>query len=182
MQQPRIPEPERFLSQEYLDVLSDTSATESCRISPAAMQNMHASAAFHYPLEACGLLLGRIDAEGWNIGEAREVANLNTERAADRFILDPQAYQAIDRELAGSGREIIGIWHSHPDCPARPSPTDLVAAWEGFAYIIVSTCQGKPADTRCWAVSDAGNRFAAVRLNAQLPNDQIQETPVGENP
>jgi len=182
MQETRIPEPERFRSQDYLDVLDDMPAVEHCRISQSAMQSMHDSASLHYPLEACGLLLGRSSAHGWKIDEAREVANLNTERAADRFILDPQAYQATDRELAGSGREIIGIYHSHPDCPARPSPTDLSAAWEGFAYIIVSTCQGKPADTRCWAVNGSGDRFAAVGMDAHLTKDQTQETPAGANP
>lgn len=179
MQETTIPEPERFRSQDYLDVLDDSPAAEHCRISQSATQSMHASANAHYPLEACGLLLGKLDADGWEIDEAREVANLNTERATDRFILDPQAYQAIDRELTGSGREIIGIYHSHPDCPARPSPTDLAAAWEGFAYIIVSTCQGKPADTRCWAVNGSSGRFAAVRLDTQLPDDQTKETSPG---
>jgi len=165
MQETRIPEPERFRSRPYKDVLDDTPAAEHCRIALSAMQSMHDSAGRHYPMEACGLLLGKVGTQGWEIDEAREVTNLNTARAADRFILDPQAYQAIDRELAGSGREIIGIWHSHPDCPAKPSPTDLAAAWEGFAYIIVSTCQGKPADTLCWALNSTANRFAAVHMD-----------------
>jgi len=169
-----IPEPERFRSRSYLDVLADMPSTESCRISPAAMRSMHDSAARHYPLEACGLLLGRVNPLGWGIDEAREVANLNTERAADRFMLDPQGYQAVDRELAGSDREIIGIYHSHPDCPARPSPTDLAAAWEGFAYIIGSTCEGKPADTRCWALNVTGERFAAVHIDIEADSAGAQ--------
>ncbi len=165
MQETLIPEPERFRSQDYKDVLDNAPVTERCRISSAALQHMHESAARHYPLEACGLLLGGLDANGWEIDEAREVKNMNTERAADRFMLDPQTYQAVDRELAGSGREIVGIYHSHPDCPARPSPTDLSAAWDGFAYIIVSTCQGTAADTRCWALNHSGDRFSAVPLS-----------------
>ncbi|OIO70416.1 MAG: hypothetical protein COW19_08865 [Zetaproteobacteria bacterium CG12_big_fil_rev_8_21_14_0_65_55_1124] len=177
-----MPEPERFRSQDYLNVLDDVPAVERCRVTAAAMQSMHASAARHYPLEACGLLLGKLNATGWDIDEAREVENLNTERAADRFILDPQAYQAVDRELAGSGREIIGIWHSHPDCPAKPSPTDLSAAWDGFAYIIVSTCQGIAADTRCWALNDSGERFAAVPIEASLADKQAQESTAGARP
>jgi len=159
-----IPEPERFRSRPYLDVLDKNSAGQPCRIDSAAINAMHASAARHYPLEACGLLLGKMDTQGWYIDEAREVANLNDERAADRFILDPQAYQKTDRELVGSGREIIGIYHSHPDCPAKPSPTDLAAAWDGFAYIIVSTCNGEAADTRCWALNETGERFLAINM------------------
>jgi len=175
MQENQIPEPERFRSQDYLDVLAETPAAQCCRIRESAMRSMHDSAARHYPLEACGLLLGSSDISNWEIDEAREVANLNKERAADRFILDPQAYQSIDRELAGSRREIIGIYHSHPDCPARPSPTDLAAAWEGFAYIIISTCAGIPADTRCWTLNDTGKLFAAVPVN-KLPQKTVEET------
>lgn len=171
MQESRIPEPERFSSQSYLEVLDDMPSAEACRILPAAMRSMHASSALRYPLEACGLLIGRMNPQGWEIDEAREVRNLNTEHAADRFILDPQGYQAVDKELAGSGREIVGIWHSHPDCPARPSPTDLTAAWEGFAYIIVSTCQGTAADTRCWTLNITGERFAAV--HAEIAGDVL---------
>lgn len=167
MQEIPIPEPERFRSQAYKEVLDDTPAEGVCRISASAMHAMCDSATRHYPLEACGLLLGRLGPTGWEIDEAREVANLNEERAADRFILDPQAYQAVDRELSGSEREIVGIYHSHPDCPARPSPTDLAAAWDGFAYIIVSTCGGEPADTRCWALNDSGERFVAVAMREQ---------------
>jgi len=166
MQETRIPEPERFRSQPYLDVLDGTVSPMPCRINDAAMRSMHESAARHYPLEACGLLLGKAGPQGWEIDEAREVANLNTERAVDRFMLDPQGYHAVDRELSGSGREIIGIYHSHPDCPAKPSPTDRDAAWEDFAYIIVSTCEGKAADTRCWALNLTGERFSSVAMEA----------------
>ncbi len=159
-----IPEPERFRSQAYLDVLDKNSSEQTCQIETTAISAMHASAERHYPLEACGLLIGRMQTGVWHIDEAREVPNLNSERAADRFILDPDAYRKTDRELVGSGREIIGIYHSHPDCPAKPSPTDLSAAWDGFAYIIVSTCNGAAADTRCWALNASGDRFQQIDL------------------
>jgi len=167
MQETRIPEPERFRSQAYAEVLDNAGASSSCNISPEAMHTMHASAACHYPLEACGLLIGSLSNGSWLIDQALEVANLNTERAADRFILDPQGYQKADRELSGTGREIIGIYHSHPDCPAIPSPTDLSSAWDGFAYIIVSACEGKAADTRCWALNDSGKRFSAIHMTVK---------------
>jgi len=161
--------PERFHSHAYLDVIDAAVSSQPCRIGRAAMQDMHASAKRHYPDEACGLLLGRLTDQGWRIDEAREVPNLNTERAADRFILDPEAYQAVDRELRGTGREIIGIFHSHPDCPARPSPTDLSNAWEGFAYIIVSTYEGYAVDTQCWALNVKSNQFQAVTVQDLHP-------------
>ena len=159
-----IPEPARFRGPDYLAVLDEKPDTRVCAATTVADKAMRASAERCYPHEACGLLIGRADSAGWRIDEAFEVRNLNTERAGDRFILDPEAYQSVDKSLAGSGREIIGVYHSHPDCPAKPSPTDLAAAWEGFAYIIISTCRGKAADTRCWALNDAGDKFMAVEI------------------
>jgi len=161
--------PERFHSQAYLDVIYPSPSGRICGVGSPAMQAMHASAGSHYPNEACGLLLGQLTDQGWHIDEAREVPNLNSERSADRFILDPEAYQAVDRELRGTGREIIGIFHSHPDCPAKPSPTDLANAWEGFAYIIVSTYEGHAVDTQCWTLNAAGNQFQTVTVQDLRP-------------
>jgi len=174
MQEPEQPiaerdVPERFHSQAYLDVLDTSPMEQLCLIQNTATQVMHVSAEHHYPDEACGLLLGTLTDHGWRIEEAREVPNLNTDRAADRFILDPAAYQATDRELRGPGREIIGIYHSHPDCPAKPSPTDLANAWDGFAYIIVSTYKSHAVDMKCWTLNHAGNKFKAVTMQDLHP-------------
>ncbi len=166
-------EPERFHSQAYLNVLDDSASECTCFIGNAGLESMLASCARHYPHEACGLLLGAILDAGWEIDETKEVSNLNHERATDRFVLDPAAYQAVDRELRGSGREIIGIYHSHPDCPARPSPTDLANAWDGFAYIIVSTLKGRAAGTHCWTLNRDGDRFQSVNLQV-LPEEKDQ--------
>jgi len=152
-------EPERFSSPEYLAVLDDSESTAQLSLPASCKEAMQCQGEAGYPHEICGLLIGSITEHGWMIAEVRQVDNLNSERAADRFELDPAAYQRIDRELRGSGHEIVGVYHSHPDCPAKPSPTDLGSAWEGFAYPIISICDGKAADLRCWSVNDSGDRF-----------------------
>jgi len=157
-------EPERFRSQAYAAILDSVHATQVCHIRSQSLQQMCASCMASYPAEACGLLTGRITAGGWQIDDVRAVANLNTDRATDRFQLDPLAYRDTDRSLRGTDREIIGIYHSHPDCPARPSPTDLDNAWEGFAYIIVSIHQGLAADACCWILNGQGDKFQPVTL------------------
>jgi len=149
-----IPVPERFLSEAYLTVIEQAESAQSCVFSVASLQMMQDIAAQGYPDEICGLLIGKADAQGWQVSEVRQVTNINEEHAADRFQLDPSGYQAIDSELRGSGQEIIGVFHSHPDCPAKPSPTDLTNAWEGFVYPIVSVCQGQVAEVHCWVLTD----------------------------
>lgn len=155
-------EPARFQSQAYLTVLSPTASSLRCTYGRTELAAMRQAAEQAYPDEACGLLIGRLDAGGWQVLEARPVANLNTERAADRFQLDPDAYRRIDRELRGSGREIIGVFHSHPDCPAKPSPTDLANAWEGFIYPIIRVENGRADEVNWWALGP-DERFQPVR-------------------
>jgi len=156
-------EPERFKSPEYLAVLDETISSAACHFSASALNAMKEAAEKSYPLEACGLLIGTVNS-GWQIDEARQIENLNRERAADRFQLDPAGYQSVDRELRGSGREIIGVFHSHPDCPAKPSPTDLESAWEGFAYPIISICNGEVDNILCWALNENGTRFQSLSV------------------
>jgi proteasome lid subunit RPN8/RPN11 len=156
-------EPERFKSPEYLAILDEASVSEVCCFSPSALNTMQEAAKKDYPLEACGLLIGTINS-GWQIDEARQIENLNKERAADRFQLDPAGYQNVDRELRGTGREIIGVFHSHPDCPAKPSPTDLESAWEGFVYPIVSIYNGEVANTLCWTLNEDRSRFQPLSV------------------
>jgi len=155
-------EPERFRSPAYLAVIDETAACEQLFISQSCIDLVYRQAEAGYPLEICGLLVGHSDDKGWQVNDVRPVANLNTDRAADRFELDPAAYQTIDGELRGSGNEIIGVYHSHPDCPAKPSPTDLASAWEGFAYPIISVCDGQAAAMHCWMVNASGDGFQHI--------------------
>lgn len=162
-------EPERFRSPAYLAVLDETVAHEKLYVSEQHLDQLRQVAKAGYPLEVCGLLVGTINDGGWNIQQFRPVANLNAERAADRFQLDPAAYQSIDRELRSTEFEIIGVYHSHPDCPAKPSPTDLSSAWEGFAYPIVSICDGKAVEIRCWSLNADSGRFQESAIVETTP-------------
>lgn len=160
-------EPERFRSPEYLAVLDGSATDELFQIPSHCLTIMQKEAEAGYPHEICGLLVGTITNEGWQIQEIKPVANLNEERAADRFQLDPAGYQKVDRELRDTDFEIIGVYHSHPDCPAKPSPTDLGSAWEGFAYPIISVCDGKAVDFQCWAVNASASAFQNIEIKEQ---------------
>ena len=161
-----IPVPERFTSAAYRSILADGEASNHATVTDKVIRAIGEAGCRGYPYEICGLLIGTTTAAGdWKIDEARQVTNRNRSRAADRFDLDPAGYQAIDRELRGGGREILGVFHSHPDCPAKPSPTDLASAWEGFLYPIVSICDGKVAELRWWTLAAGGTQFQPVPIH-----------------
>lgn len=91
-----------------------------------------------YPGETCGLLLGQQHDLGVQVYDVFAARNLNTARAGDRFELDPQDFLKADQAARKAGLELVGVWHSHPDHPSRPSATDLELAWEGWSYLILS--------------------------------------------
>ncbi len=110
-----------------------------------------------FPFETCGLLIGRTEGERVVVERIHPARNRSSERARDRYELDPDDFLAADNAARADGREIVGIWHSHPDHPAEPSRTDLEAAWEGYSYLIVSiSCLGE-TEFRSWRLH--GERF-----------------------
>jgi len=110
-----------------------------------------------YPRETCGLLIGRQNGRQVEVRRIIAARNLNTERAHDRYELDPEDFLAADAGARAEGLEIVGVWHSHPDHPARPSETDRAAAWEGWSYVIASVTRSEVADVRSWRLN--GEQF-----------------------
>ena len=110
-----------------------------------------------YPEESCGLLIGERDggeAPALRLLRVVRCENLNKDRAGDRYELDPAAHRRADDEARADGMELVGIWHSHPDHPAKPSETDRAAAWEGWSYMILSVTGEGVADLRSWRLDD----------------------------
>ncbi len=119
-----------------------------------------------YPFESCGVMIGRTGRRTVTVEDVFHARNLNVERARDHFLLDPQDHLAVDRVARRRGLDVVGFWHSHPDHPARPSTTDLEAAWEGHSYLIVSTAAFGDNVLRSWRLHDG--RFLEEQINPAL--------------
>lgn len=111
-----------------------------------------------YPQESCGLMLGARDAAGVRVEQVIEAQNVNTERPHDRYEVAPEAFLAADELAEELGLEVVGVWHTHPDQPARPSETDRAGAWAGWSYVIMSVVESRVLDLRSWRI-DAGHFF-----------------------
>lgn len=103
-----------------------------------------------YPSETCGLLMGRQHGGEVEVRGVFATRNLNTERASDRFELDPQGYLEADQYAQHRGMELVGVWHSHPDHPSQPSATDRDLAWEGWSYLILSVGRDGVRSLQSW--------------------------------
>jgi proteasome lid subunit RPN8/RPN11 len=119
-----------------------------------------------YPEECCGLLIGRDDPTG-RIIVARivESRNVRTDRARDRFEIDPQVRITVERELRGSAERVVGHYHSHPDHPAHPSSTDLEMAFEpSLVWLIVGVADGRAGDINAFRLDEALGEFAPLPI------------------
>jgi proteasome lid subunit RPN8/RPN11 len=113
-----------------------------------------------YPREACGLLLGVSSAECVTVSRTVSLPNaMAAESQRDRFSINPREMLAWERRAASAGEAVVGIFHSHPDTPARPSAFDLEAAWPGYVYVIASASAGKIVETRAWRLDEEHGRF-----------------------
>ena len=115
-----------------------------------------------YPHETCGLLLGANGGSRVEVVEASEARNLNRERPRDRYELDPADYVKADARARELGLDVVGVWHSHPDHPARPSEADRAAAWSGLSYVIVAVESTGAGDLRSWRLN--GESFVEERI------------------
>jgi proteasome lid subunit RPN8/RPN11 len=112
---------------------------ERVGIAAAVLEAVSAHARDEAPRECCGLLVGT----GASIDEAVRTSNL--EPGTTRYRIDPADHFRLIKQLRGTGRDIVGAYHSHPRSPARPSPTDIAeASGEGFLYVIASLAAGTP--------------------------------------
>jgi proteasome lid subunit RPN8/RPN11 len=122
--------------------------------------NRHGEAA--YPHEACGLLLGALDGDGTKRAEeAVALENVREEGARHhRFLMRPEDIVRVEREARARGKDVIGVYHSHPDHPDEPSRYDLEHAWPVYSYVIVSIRAGRAASLRSWELEADRTRFA----------------------
>jgi proteasome lid subunit RPN8/RPN11 len=117
-----------------------------------------------YPNECCGFLLGvqedgrRVVRDLWAAPNRHEETTDETRRR--RYTITPADMLAGQKYAEEKGLDIVGVYHSHPDHPARPSPYDLDhAVWPWWSYIIVSIERGRPALLTSWALSEDRSKF-----------------------
>lgn len=125
-------------------------------IQASLIEKIKAQSEEGYPYEICGFMVGKMD-YGTNtrqVLEVLQVENQNKERANDRFEISPKDYMKVESYADSKGMQIVGIYHSHPDHPDRPSQTDLSYAVEDFSYIIVSVKNSKAESFRSWYLQD----------------------------
>ncbi|MCL4872825.1 M67 family metallopeptidase [bacterium] len=119
-----------------------------------------------YPHECCGVLVGATYTAR-RIFESQRANNVNTERAHDRYIIDPKELNLIDKIARSQGMDVMGFYHSHPDHPDKPSETDREWGQPGYSYFIISVKGGKDVSVRSWMIEDEKGPFKeeSIKIN-----------------
>ena len=131
-----------FFSGYFMDV--NLSKISSCQMEVAAKAA--------YPCECCGILLGKAGENGEvEVHETREAPNLvQGKQRSTHFEVDPLFLYQVEREIKGFDLEVVGFYHSHPDCAAIPSDEDYKNMVPGLIYVILSITKDGVEDTRSY--------------------------------
>jgi proteasome lid subunit RPN8/RPN11 len=109
-----------------------------------------------YPEEGAGFLLG-------GNGEVIQIFPLPNARedAArhNRYLITPGDYMKAELKAAELGVDLIGVFHSHPDCPNVPSEYDREWAQPFFSYLITRVDGGRAVSHRSWKLMEDRSKY-----------------------
>jgi proteasome lid subunit RPN8/RPN11 len=143
-----------------VDPLGEAPRAENGLWLPASLwEQMRSDVQRRSPQEACGLV-------GGVQFHARQVFPVENElHSPVRYRMDPQEQVRIFLSLEKLGWELLAIYHSHPNGPDHPSPTDLAeAAYPETAYLIWFPRQGEWS-CRGFLIQDGKYTEISIRLD-----------------
>ncbi len=124
------------------------------------LTQIHAHGESAYPEEGAGFLLGVVDGEVRRVTAILTLPNAREDEARhNRYLLTPQDVMRAEDEAESRGLELIGVFHSHPDCPNLPSEFDREWAMPWFSYIITRVDAGKAVGSRSWRLTHDRSKF-----------------------
>ncbi len=133
-------------------------------LSDTARSTIHQEAQNAFPNECCGFLLGTTRGRSRLIDHALPVANSKEGDQRRRFEISPTDYLHAEQYAIASGKQLLGIYHSHPNHPAIPSEYDLAQALPFFSYLIVSVMEGRVEHWQSWRLCESRHEFLEEEL------------------
>jgi proteasome lid subunit RPN8/RPN11 len=135
------------------------------QISEELISKIHIHGEEAYPEEGAGFLLGREENGVRQVVEILPSTNSREDAARhNRYLLTPQDMLTGENEAMRKGLDVVGVFHSHPDHPNRPSEFDREWAMPWFSYIITSIKDGVRAGSRSWRLADDRDSFYEEKI------------------
>ncbi len=120
------------------------------KIQPEPWAAMVAHARETYPNECCGAMLGSADNGTKLVSVAMPLQNAFAGAQAARYELRPEDLLAADKAAREHKMDLIGIYHSHPDCDAYFSKTDLQNSCPWYSFVVLSIQKGEFHHANSW--------------------------------
>lgn len=124
------------------------------------LDRIHQHGEQSYPEEGAGLMLGS-DADGRReVTDILPLTNAREDSARhNRYLITAEDMLAGEREAMRLSLDIVGVFHSHPDHPNRPSEFDREWALPWYSYLITSVWKGSAEGSRAWRLTDDRDVF-----------------------
>jgi proteasome lid subunit RPN8/RPN11 len=117
--------------------------------------------------ECCGLLAGR---DGI-ITHALPATNVASDPTTS-YEISPEELFRLMREIRAAGRELLGIYHSHPNGKNEPSPRDIERAYyPDAACFIISPLAHAPRPVRAFSICDGRMTELKVAMTKNSEGD-----------
>jgi proteasome lid subunit RPN8/RPN11 len=128
--------------------------------SKEVLAQIHVHGEKSYPEEGAGFLLGTEKDGRRTVTQLFTTVNTREDEARhNRYLVAPEDYLKAEITADRLGLSLIGVFHSHPDHPNRPSEFDREWAQPFFSYVITSVNEGKAVESRSWRLADDRSKF-----------------------
>lgn len=138
-------------------------------ISESLINEIKSEGEKYYPHECCGIIFGRLLSEG-NIKYTESIKSISNSFSENekyhRFLITPEDMMKAELYARKNNVDVIGFYHSHPDCKAVPSEYDRINALPVYSYIIASVENGKAVDVKSWelSVENKNSKFFSEKI------------------
>ncbi|MBM3708486.1 MAG: M67 family metallopeptidase [Actinobacteria bacterium] len=114
------------------------------------------------PLEACGYLAGKKNI----ITKNYPMTNIDESRV--HFTFDVNEQFRVIRDVRSNGLEVIAVYHSHPNSPARLSEEDIRLANDPDIYYIVVSAVRSNLDIRSFKIKDGVIKVEKLKVISNM--------------
>lgn len=113
-------------------------------------------------------MLGTVEGDNKVVTVAMMLDNVSQGSQAARYELRPEDLLKADRRARRLGLDMIGIYHSHPDCGAYFSETDLKNSCPWYSFVVLSIQNGSFDHANSWLPN--AEQTHAEKRNLHGPN------------
>jgi len=128
------------------------------RIESEAWADMLAHASRIYPNECCGVMLGRQKDGEKVVSRAVPLDNVSAGPKTTRYEVRPEDLLRVEKLARSERLTCLGIYHSHPDCEAYFSATDLENSCPWYSFVVLSIRRGRFDHATSWLPDVERNR------------------------